>query len=86
MRNFTKDEIKEVEKLRDEAISSLDSLSAFLADKIDAIDEWVDERSEKWQESESAEIVDTFRCNVDDLRDEFENIKQELEELNIDFL
>jgi len=56
----------------------IDEVVEFLESKEETIQEWVDERSEKWHESESADLYEDFIGAIEDKVADLEAIKEEL--------
>jgi len=77
-RGFKKNEIKEIERKIAIIHGSFDTLINEIKDKMNEAEEWVDDRSEKWQESEKAEEFEDWISELDSKLDELENLKNEV--------
>ena len=83
IKGFTQLEIKELERRIAIIHGSFDALINQLKDKIDEAEIWVDDRSEKWQESEKGDDFQDWIRELDIKSDELETLK---DEINIEFL
>ncbi len=75
---MTKREQKEIEAKCEDAIAAIDSIIEHLTEKLETVQEWIDERTEAWHESERANEFDGWISDLEYKIDELEVIKDEI--------
>jgi len=77
-KGFTKLERKDLEKHLEGIDSAIDALLEFLREKHQKAEEWIDERSESWFDSDNGLEFEDWVGELDFKIDELENLKDEL--------
>ena len=77
-KGFTKRELKNLEEKCENAESALDAVIEQLREKLEAAQEWMDDRSETWWESDSAQEFESWTNELEFKIDELENLKEEI--------
>ena len=75
---FTKDEVEVIGKHVGSITSAIDGLSAFLQEEYEKVEMWIDDRSDKWKESEAAEEWLDWLNALDGEIDRLEAFKEDL--------
>jgi len=84
MNNLTKEQMAELESLKENAKEALESLSERLDELKEEAQDCHDDRSEQWQESEKADIYNDWIQEIESKSDEVNSVKDELESIDFD--
>jgi len=84
MTRLTKEALTELENLKQTALEAIQDYADRLTELRDEAEEYSDNRSEKWQESEKADIYNDWVSDLENKEDEIKNVKSELEDIELD--
>ena len=78
-KGFTKAEIKQLEAHIESIDSAIDTLLEFLKEKHQKAEEWIDERSEAWFDSDNGQEFEEWAGELEFKIDDIETIKTEID-------
>ena len=84
MNKLTKEQLKELNDLRETALESIQNLIDRMQELQDDAQDCFDNRSEQWQESEKADIYNDWIYDIEAKNDDIISIKDELEEVDFE--